>query len=340
MRVLIDADPIVYRTGFASQTTWKLLKWSDVVVEDDPSEDVNHSELFVYAWEVDAFVEDMNLAPDEYQVVEHVDPQELGHCLKIVKDTLRNIQRAMDGFLAESGEKVTTTEIYLTGSTNFRNKVATIPGKFTKEGDPVLGYKANRGDKRRPYWYEEIRTYLKHTFAARVVDGIEADDALSIAQWGGIGEFDDEPSTVIVTIDKDLLNVPGWHYNPVTKKDKYITIAHARANFWRQVVTGDASDNIPGLYRVGPATAAKSITMVMDDEECYQTVLEMYAKAMDKAPERYLPHTDPAAAVLENARLLWMLQHEDQLWTPPGQPDASIAAAGLLDETLAEQPDE
>lgn len=347
MRILIDGDPPVYRAGFSSQNDWKILNWVDVVDEDDPEKDIERDAFFAYVWEMNEFIEEEGLHPDEIQKSIWVDPLPEAYCLKIVKDNLQNIVDAVKGYLAEEGQSEDVeVEVYLSGKTNFRNAVATIPGSFNKEGEPVQGYKANRKDLHRPFWYQRIRDYMVDVWGAVIFEGIEADDALAIEQWK-----DDiySPQTIIATIDKDLQNVPGWHYNVLKQTDKLVTPAEAREHFYRQILTGDPTDNIPGCFKVGKMKAAKAIQKDMSEEEMFTACCDIYATNMEKYPERHGPFGERyevelgiakpmgnargivRECVTENARLLWMLQDRDQLWTPPGEPDESILAHGLLD---------
>jgi len=194
MRVLIDGDPIVYRAGFSSQNDWKIVRWVDVVDEDDPDQDVEHEAFFAYVWERDAFIAEEGLHADEVQFTIWVDPLSEQFCLKIVKDNLTNIVKAVEGYLAETDQDVEAVEVYLSGKTNFRNAVATIPGSYKKDGTAVTGYKANRSDSVRPFWYQRIRDYMVEQWDAKIFEGIEADDALAIAQWA---EDEYEPKTII-----------------------------------------------------------------------------------------------------------------------------------------------
>jgi 5'-3' exonuclease len=69
------------------------------------------------------------------------------------------------------------------------------------------------------------------------------------------------------------------------------------------MLTGDAADNIKGLFRVGPVKAAKIIGDTTDELELYNKVLEAYE--------------GDAERVLENAQLLFLRRYEGQIWTPP-----------------------
>jgi hypothetical protein len=77
---------------------------------------------------------------------------------------------------------------------------------------------------------------------AEVAFGMEADDLLGINQT---------KDTIICTIDKDLRQVPGQHYNFV--KDEIFTVSVQQGLLWfyTQMLTGDASDNVSGIRGIG-----------------------------------------------------------------------------------------
>lgn len=106
-------------------------------------------------------------------------------------------------------------------------------------------YKGNRAGKDRPKWYKRIKEYLVTGWKGQVMNGIEADDALAIAQK----YFNDNGiENVLCTIDKDLDQSPGEHYNWNSKGHYTITPEQGDFLLWRQVLTGDmGTDNIPGL---------------------------------------------------------------------------------------------
>ena len=68
------------------------------------------------------------------------------------------------------------------------------------------GYKANRVDSWRPYNLKNAKAYLKSMYDAEEIYGLEADDLMSIYQ------DKQNNSTVIITLDKDLKQVPGCHF--------------------------------------------------------------------------------------------------------------------------------
>lgn len=161
------------------------------------------------------------------------------------EDELPEVLVAVDNFIREIYRKTRFTRYihFLTGSNNFRMDVG-----VTKP------YKGNRKDTVRPRHLQGVRDFLMQEFNAMMVDGYEADDALASARY----RYGNENS-VIMTIDKDLYQVPGYHYNFVKQERYQVSEEQATYNLWKQVVTGDSTDNIPGLPKVGPAKYDKAI---------------------------------------------------------------------------------
>lgn len=120
-------------------------------------------------------------------------------------------------------------------------------------------YKANRKGKERPHYYADVRKYYLDQWGATVVSGIEADDAVSILQWdtykssfeeeSGITIQFEECPAVLVGIDKDLLQIPGLHFNYLKNTFDYITPIQGLRSFYYQVLAGDRADNIPRIRK-------------------------------------------------------------------------------------------
>ena len=175
--------------------------------------------------------------------------------------------------------------IYLTGKGNFRH-------------DIYDEYKSHRPEK--PMMYKVLKEYMM--MDATLVEGQEADDAMGINQ---------DANSIICSYDKDMLMIPGKHYQ--FNKREFITITPEQGilNFYKQLLTGDSTDNIPGLKGVGPKTAEKILDGVTTEEEMYEKVLfEYWARCTEKKE-------DVKDIILRNARLLWIRQEEDELWLPP-----------------------
>lgn len=178
------------------------------------------------------------------------------------------------------------TWFYLTGSGNFRDDLATI-----------RVYKGKRPPK--PKYLPETRDQLVERWGAEVVDGQEADDAI------GIKATDLKGDCVIVSIDKDLLMIPGTHYNFVKPEWTEVSQEQGDYFFYKQLLTGDQVDNIQGVPGIGPKKAEKAYQGCTTVQEMYQKALEMYKGDAD--------------ALLENARLLWLRRYEGEMWEPPSE---------------------
>lgn len=172
-------------------------------------------------------------------------------------------------------------KMYLTGSGNFREQLATI-----------RPYKGNRDTTHKPKYYKEIKDYLINVWKAEVVEGREADDALGCEQWS-----ERTKSTIIVTIDKDLDMIPGWHYNWVKGSLYDVSYDDANRFFFWQMLVGDTTDNIPGIDKIGPKTADKLLTEGM-------SVSEMRSVVQDKYKLQYGDTWEEAYT--ECAALLWI----------------------------------
>ena len=177
--------------------------------------------------------------------------------------------------------------LFLTGTGNFRDTVATIQP-----------YKGNRVDSFKPKYYSDITDYLMDFWGAELINGREADDALGCEQWDVWKDGHD--TTVIVSIDKDLDNIPGYHYNWRKEDLYYVDIDEADRHFWKQVVTGDTTDNIRGIPGRGPVFAEKLLQGLNGWVEYHDAVLHAYK-------ERGLSEDE----FRENATLAWIQRVKD-----------------------------
>mgnify|MGYP006286513281 CR=1 FL=1 len=180
-------------------------------------------------------------------------------------------------------------KLYITGSDNYRNAIAT-----------TAPYKGNRKDMKKPLHYEALRKFLME-MGATLVQGMEADDAIAIeaTQMGD--------KCVIVSIDKDLDQIPGLHYNFVKKLIYEVSEEEGLKNFYKQILTGDRVDNIMGIKGYGPVKASKLIDPCKDEQEMFDVCVKAYNDDGQNGVER----------VTENAHLLWLLRHPNQSYQVP-----------------------
>ena len=172
------------------------------------------------------------------------------------------LDKTMENFVKGSG--CSSYELFVSSGVNFR-----------KEIDP--SYKANRTQP-DPKHRQACKEWLIKERGAIPCDGFEADDAVGCEQ-----RTDD--STIICAIDKDLLMIPGKHYQwPITRggkvvrKGRFIEISEEQGirNFFTQMLTGDTSDNIIGVHGIGPKKAEKILAPYDTEEDMYSCVKEWY----------------------------------------------------------------
>lgn len=154
-------------------------------------------------------------------------------------------------------------------------------------------YKAHRKAE-KPRWYNEIREYITKEWDAETVVGIEADDALGMHQTS---------ETIICSIDKDLLQIQGRHYNFVKKEFVYVDETDGLRSFYTQLIKGDTSDNLKGIPNRGDAYAKKKIGHLALEQDLFEVVRECYHEA--ELTDEYL---------LQMGRCLWIWKQDDDDW--------------------------
>lgn len=132
-----------------------------------------------------------------------------------------------------------------------------VKGKGNFRYDLTDDYKATRSKSEMdPQVKDRLANLYQYCWDTNCVqsDNCEADDVVSI--WATEAEKMGD-SFVIAHVDKDIDMVPGWHYN-FNKKTLYHTDENqGHYLLCKQLLTGDASDNIQGIRGVGPKTAEK-----------------------------------------------------------------------------------
>lgn len=143
------------------------------------------------------------------------DPLELCHY---------RIDKLYDQILGRTGAK--SFRSFLSGSRNWRK-------------DYYEPYKANRRKQVDPIYRQQAKEYIIEHWSGEVSDGIEADDDIAIAHT--------ETPGIICSIDKDFQQLSGSFYNFVTDTLFSIDEITATRFFYKQMMLGDKSDNVPGF---------------------------------------------------------------------------------------------
>ena len=155
-----------------------------------------------------------------------------------------DIRKAIDYAMAEIRKNCGVDRFLcaVKGEGNFRMDVDPEYKGQRKELDPKIKEAILYGHK-----------YMIDKHGAIEADGMEADDLVSIWAYE-MKDMDMEP--IIVAIDKDLLQIPGWHYNFVKKDPPFqVDADEANMKLMLQCLTGDTADNIKGLKGIGPKKA-------------------------------------------------------------------------------------
>lgn len=231
-----------------------------------------------------------------YRPAASCEPTKLKAEREPVEYALGRCNDLMNRILYDTG--ASSYELYIGGGKNFRHQI-----------DP--SYKANRATMVRPEHLEDVRGYLVTKWQARVVEGIEAEDAV------GIAAYSSSENVVMCHIDKDLNQYPGWHYNYVTGQTYFVTPREGWKHFYIQLVMGDRVDNIPGYDGKMRQTIPKFLQPLIDkindcttDYAMFQVVQEIYELGDE--------------ALLRNGRLLYLQKRPDDVYEFPKEPQGPM----------------
>lgn len=238
------------------------------------------------------------------------------------EEVIRNfdfVAETLDGKIKNIVESAWCDEpiLYLTYGRHLHgiiNKEAARQGLPPYEYKPNFRYEAavtqpykDRGNK-KPYHFHNIIAYMLGNYKVKVVEGIEADDAICMDEG------------VVCTRDKDLRMKPGWHYGwecggqpgfPLSEVGEigHLELRNGKLHgtgykfFSAQRLTGDRVDNIPGLSRYGPVKVFKLLGHLESKDDLDKAVEEEYERVIGEGYEKRLE---------EVSHLLWMLQEQTE----------------------------
>lgn len=211
-------------------------------------------------------------------------------CAAVTADADEGIARWQAGELVKRILDETASDSYqlfLTGSGNFR---------FGLYPD----YKANRTNLPKPRHWATIREYLVTEWGATVTDGHEADDAMGVAQT---------EDTVICSLDKDMMMIPGNHWNFVKKEWLEIKEPYATRWLYYQALMGDKVDNIPGFDGTMRNKVPKFMKWMIDELEQRDNEQEWYD---------FLLNVHCANVSLDVClKCLWIWREDGDIWKSP-----------------------
>lgn len=267
--LLIDGDVLVYESSFGAQRNRYTITYAD------------GERTFENAKDRDTWLKEVGLKdkPEEYTCTKHLDVLEEGLALLICQNKLNALCEKLEA---------DRFNIFLTGKGNYREEVATIKP-----------YKGNRSSVEKPVHFAVCREWFENHTASVISIGEEADDLLGIEQTKRKGEG------ILCSIDKDLMQIRGNHYN-WNKDIKFRINADASDRwFWLQMLMGDTADNIPGIPKIGEVKAHKMIDGLTTRQDRCNIVVEQYKKTYGESW---------SSALHEVGQLLWIRRDVGQAW--------------------------
>jgi hypothetical protein len=176
----------------------------------------------------------------------------------------------------------------INNSTFATDYVMAIGGPDNFRVDLFSEYKGNRTKSKdsRPDWFADLKSWVVDTYDGAIfTDWCEADDMVRV--WAN--QLDAAGiNRCVVSIDKDLDCIPGTHFNPRKETIYQVCEEYAERFYWQQVLTGDSTDNIPGLYKVGPVKAKKILADAYTHDELIAAVCRAYHDAHGDEGYEYL----------------------------------------------------
>lgn len=220
--------------------------------------------------------------------VAHIGTQEGFDGTKYVNEEA--VKEYIDSLIDYISQRLFTKKIFifLSGKSNFRKQL-------------VPTYKENRKKLEKPLALNFTYEYLLNHPHFEVVkeDLLEADDLLGLNA---------NKDSVICTIDKDLDQIPGYHYN--WKNDEFYVVKPEEAYklLWRQILSGDAIDGYKGIPGIGKKKALKLLNSLKKEHEQSFENIEFWWNQVLKI---YEEHDLTEEEATQNAICAYILRNND-----------------------------
>lgn len=150
-------------------------------------------------------------------------------------------------------------------STFSSDNIICLSDKLNFRHDILPNYKDSRGTK--PVLHNDIRKHVEDNYNIKRVSTLEADDLIGI-----FGTWDER--YIMCSIDKDLNQIPGKHYN--WKENKLYCVSLEEGDYYHlyQVLVGDKADNYFGCPGIGPVKATRILKESFDACSCDMSYAE------------------------------------------------------------------
>lgn len=151
---------------------------------------------------------------------------------------------------------------------------------FRKQLDST--YKSYRKSIRKPICYSPLKKWIIKNYKTQSFKNLEGDDVLGILATG-----DYKGNSVIVSGDKDLRTIAGWHCFIIDDNIEYVDEQKANYNFCTQVLVGDKSDGYIGLKGCGAIKASRVLLDKKTIDELWEAVIKEYERNQYVADDAY-----------------------------------------------------
>jgi len=180
-------------------------------------------------------------------------------------------------------------------------------------------YKSNRKNRYTPLLVSPIKQYLARYFQSITWENLEADDVMGIMATSEVPET----SFVIATIDKDLHQIPGKHFNWDKDHLGVFSVEPEKGLkfFYQQILSGDSIDGYQGCKGIGAVRAERFITDNWDKglTAVWGGIVALYKK------NNKLTQAQAEEEATKQARCARILQGDEydetskrlKLWEPP-----------------------
>lgn len=214
-------------------------------------------------------------------------------CHKSIKEYEgKQVKALFDNLYKELLEDLGCDENYLhiSGGNNFRKKI----------GTEFIDYKGKR--KEKPSNYRECKEHVFNKYDVICKEGYEADDTAAVQAMEVKSKGD---LYILATVDKDWKQIGGLFYNTQYKSLSAMTNFECISFFHKQLLTGDAVDNVSGIYGIGEVKANRLLNN--DDViKQFDTVIKTYK---EYHPDDYIERLNAMGA------MLWLVRnYNDPIW--------------------------
>ena len=160
---------------------------------------------------------------------------------------------------------------------NRKNKLSSRPPHFVPLKRSLLGL-SNEGEVANPI-LDRCYSVDKGWATVVAMPTLEADDVISMLHLENPG--------VVATIDKDLYQLPGEHIHLETLQRRYIDAKEGNRLLAQQCLSGDPTDNIPGVPGIGKVRAERLLADVLEEDH-WDTIVDKYTDSGQTEDDAYM----------------------------------------------------